>query len=465
MRHCSNLNRISGVETTSDTLTGRGGLALFVRYISQLDLRALLEGHFGDVRKSGKGLPVWSLFVQVLCWLFDGTSRSLTYFDQLAKDEGYAAIVEHRIKDMASSHAVKRFFKALSFLKYGTRFRGVLLAVFAWRLRMQQPDEVELTIDTMVMDNDRAVKRHGVQPTYKKVKGFQPLHLIWNSKIVDAVFRGGKKSGNCGNTVINMIERNVEMIRRTLGVRVLIVLRLDSGFFDIEACNRLGVLLILSGKMYDSVKEHVASDSASRWGEYDNGHQRWQYLEFGWRCDKWARLYRAFYTRPVYEDNGQTLMEFARPDNVILTNAGVIPEVFKHATEAQRQRWLKPETIIASHHGRGADELPHRGLKDFGFQQLPFTRFSPNAAVYYCMAVGFFLFETFKEDVLDEVRPDTLSAVSYASTVRRKLIDIAAKIVKTGHEVILKVSAAAMAALKFDQLWARCQNPPPILLT
>jgi hypothetical protein len=467
MKHYRNPKRISSVETTDDTLTGRGGLALFVRYISQLNLRTLLNGHFGDVRKSSKGLPIWSLFVQVFSWLFDGTSRHLTYFEHLAKDEGYAAAIEHDLKDMASSHAIKRFFKALFFLKYGIRFRRVLAALFAWRLGMQQPEEVELTIDTMVMDNDEAEKRHGVQPTYKKVKGFQPLHLIWNGKIVDAVFRGGKKSGNCGNTVLNMIERNVAIIRRVLDVHVLIVLRLDSGFFDediIKACNRLGILLILSGKMYDSVKEHVASERASHWGEYDNGHQQWQYLEFGWRCDSWDHLYRTFYTRPVYEDNGQMLIEFARPDNVIISNAGVIPAVFEHCSEEQREHWLKPETIIASHHSRGADELPHRGLKDFGFQQLPFERFSPNAAVYYCMLIAFFLFETFKEDVIGEVLPDTLPAVSYATTVRRKLIDIAAKIVKTSGTVILKVTQAVMETLKFDQLWERCQQPFPIPL-
>ena len=125
MTQYSNADRISAVETTSDTLSGRGGLALFVRYISQINLRTLLDEHFGDVRKSRKGLPIWSLFVQVFSWLFDGTSRHLTYLDQLAKDEGYAGVIEHKIKDMASSHAIKRFFKALSFLKYGIRFRGV----------------------------------------------------------------------------------------------------------------------------------------------------------------------------------------------------------------------------------------------------------------------------------------------------------------------------------------------------
>ena len=63
---------------------------------------------------------------------------------------------------------------------------------------MERPPVINLTLDTMVMDNDEAQKRHGVQPTYKKVKGFQPLQMIWKNKIVDAIFRGGKKHGSTG---------------------------------------------------------------------------------------------------------------------------------------------------------------------------------------------------------------------------------------------------------------------------
>ncbi len=149
------------------------------------------------------------------------------------------------------------------------------------------------------------------------------------------------------------------------------------------------------------------------------------------------------------------MLEFARPDNVILTNLDEDSLVLANCTKAEREHWLKPETVIASHHSRGADELPHRGLKDFGFEQLPFKRFAANSAFYYCMLIAFFLFETFKQDVLDDVIP----VVSYATTVRRKLVDIAAKIATTGHAVILRVSREVMDTLRFATLWHRCNHP------
>ncbi len=76
------------------------------------------------------------------------------------------------------------------------------------------------------------------------------------------------------------------------------------------------------------------------------------------------------------------------------------------------------------------------------------------------MLISFFLFETFKEDVLAGVIP----IGSYAATVRRKALDFAAKIVKTGGQIILKVTQAVMDNLHFEILWQRCQNPTPIII-
>ena len=72
------------------------------------------------------------------------------------------------------------------------------------------------------------------------------------------------------------------------------------------------------------------------------------------------------------------------------------------------------------------------------------------------MVLAFFLFESFKEDVCSEIVP----LAAYATTVRRKLIDCAAKIVKTSGKIILKVTSATWKNLKFDVLWKRSGAPP-----
>lgn len=450
---------INKIGVTNDTLTGRGGLSLFARYLSKIGIYPLLLGYFKNIRKSKKGLPVWTVFKQIFCWFFDGTSRHVRYFDELKQDVGYAGAIETEPEQMASSHQIKRFFRYFSWICGGI-FRKILKRLFIWRLKIEKPSLIELTIDTMVMDNDEAEKRHGVEPTYKKVKGFQPLQIIWNGKIVDGIFRGGKKHSNYGNTVVNMVGSLVELIRKEYSQTVTIILRLDSGFFaeeNLVAFNEMKIGYICAGKMYSVIKEYVSAQAESEWKLYDNGHQEWEYIEFGYRCGTWNNFYRTIYTRPVYEGE-QRLLDFARPDNVVLTNIGINSEVLANCSPQMQEKLVETETIIESHHQRGADELPHRGLKDFGFEELPFKRFAANTAFYYCMLISFFLFETFKEDILKEVIP----IGSYATTVRRKVLDFAAKIINTGRGIILKVTYAVMHNLRFDVLWQRCQNPIPI---
>src|SRR2546428_5693475 len=190
--------RINKLETTDDTLTSRGGLTFFVKYVGSVGVLGLLLEKFAGIKKSAKGVSVGNLFLQALYFCFDGTSRHLTYFDELKKDAGNAELYEMPDKQLSSSHAIKRFFSAFSIFR-ADGFRSVLKHLFIWRLKLKKPPVVMMTLDTMVMDNDEAAKRQGCDPTYKKVKGFQPLQLIWDGKIVDAIFRRGKRHSNYGH--------------------------------------------------------------------------------------------------------------------------------------------------------------------------------------------------------------------------------------------------------------------------
>jgi len=448
---------IDGVATTSDTLTSRGGLSLFVRYLRNIALGCHLERLFGSIRKSAKGQPVGEIFKQLFCFFLDGTSRHLVEFDRLKEDAGYAATIETASDAMLSSHGIKRFLSAFSWQRIWL-FRRLVQALFLWRLRLKKPKAIVLGIDTMVMDNDEAEKRHGVQPTHKKVKGFQPLQMTWHRYIVDAVFRGGKKHSNHGQTVAQMVSHMVHKIRKHYRQDVAIVVRSDSGFFDQKLFDLFEGLKIgydCSGKVYDDIKVYVKGADERSWGRYQNGEQAWDYLEFGDRRGSWSKFRRAIFCRPVYEGQ-QLLMPFAGPETILYTNLGMGQEIDKQLQSAGLGHWLGAEWIIECAHGRGRDELVHRGLKDFGPEALPMKRFAPNAAFYYTMLVAFFLYECFKEDVRATVVP----VGAYATTLRRKVIDIAAKIVRTSGKTILKVTTAIWRHLHIEELWLKSGHPP-----
>jgi hypothetical protein len=452
-----NANKINKVEVTGDVITSRGGLILFVRYLNAIGILSRMESLFGVLRKSRKGQPISEIFKQLFCFFLDGTSRHLVYFDSLAKDEGYARGIETEPSDMLSSHAVKRFFHSAA-LPLSWLFRRIMLELFVWRLRIAKPDVIELGLDSMVMDNDEAQKREGAKPTYKKVKGFQPLQMTWGRFIIDAVFRSGDRHCNHGNDTIRMIKRVVNQIYRCYRTDVAVVVRIDSGFFDqkvFEFCEKEHIGYICGGKMYGGIKTIVENIDRSNWGRYENGVQVWEFVEFSDRRSSWSRSRRAFYCRPLCQDR-QMVFAFARPDTVIYTNIGTDDVLDAKLRQSQGSYMLEGQGIIKAYHDRGADELVHRALKDFGFEELPFLRFHQNAALYYTMLIGFMLFESFKVDVCIPVIPVS----AYATTVRRKLIDIAAKVVRHAGDVVLKISSAVFDRLKFDVLWEKSAMPP-----
>jgi hypothetical protein len=150
------------------------------------------------------------------------------------------------------------------------------------------------------------------------------------------------------------------------------------------------------------------------------------------------------YSRPFYE-NRQMLLDFAPPDNLIYTNQVMGSQL----DEGLGAEWLSAEGIISAYHERGSDMLVHRAFKDFACEQLPFHRFVANAAFYYGMMLSFLLFEFFKQKICAPV----INTCARASSLRRRLIDQAAKIVRHAGQITLKVPRAVYEHLHFHLLW------------
>jgi len=340
----------------------------------------------------------------------DGTNRHLVYFDTLKEDEGYAKSIETDPINMLSSHAVKRFFGAI-WLPLTFLFRKVLQKLFLWRLNIVKPAVIVLGLDTMVMDNDEAEKRHGVSPTYKKVKGFQPLQMTWGRFIIDAIFCSGDKHSNYSNDVEKMVRRIVELIRKHYRKDVPIVIRMDSGFFDqklFRVFDSLQIGYIAGGKLYDDIGAFVSNCDKSVWGRYENKNQVWEYVEFGDRRGSWKIFRRAIFCRPVYEDK-QMLLKFARPDTVLYTNLGMAGVIDEQLYKVGEEKLL----------------------------------------------TAFFLYEAFKEDVCTLI----VAVSRYPTTLRRRILDIAGKITSHSEKITLKVTISTWESLNFYQLWIKSGDP------
>ena len=458
MPHQQTKNKIDRIELTSENLSGRAGLAPWVRYLDRINLYQLLNRYFGTIRKSSKGVKVAEAFKQLLCSFLDGTALHLTHFDHLAADPGYAATIETDPGDMVSSHQMKRFLNGFSFCRIFL-FRRLLQDLFVWRLRVENPPVVLLDLDTMVMDNDDARCREGVDPTYKKRKGFQPLQLKWGPYVVDAVFRRGKKHSNHGKTVIRTMTHIVDRIRKEYDPDVPIVLTVDAGFFDQEnlrAFEKLGIGYVCGGKLYNDIEQRAEQIPEQDWEPLDKGDGRcYLCASFADQRGTWDKPRRVVFTRLISKDH-QGVFFFAQDRKVYYTNLGEDDILTEKLISLGKASWLTPPGVVLLAHGRGRDELRHRALKEFGTEKLPFKRFEPNTAFYYTMVLAFNLMEAFKRDVTKEsICPDV-----YPTTFRRMFLDIAGKIVATGHQVILKVTRAVWERLNLQKIWGRANSPP-----
>jgi tRNA U54 and U55 pseudouridine synthase Pus10 len=85
-------------------------------------------------------------------------------------------------------------------------------------------------------------------------------------------------------------------------------------------------------------------------------------------------------------------------------------------------------------------------------------------AFYSMMLLSFNLYEAFKEDVFGAEETEESEAriplFSYATRLRREVIDIAGKLVKTGRQMVLKVTEATARRLDIERLFQQVADPP-----
>jgi hypothetical protein len=446
---------IQGIGITGDSLTGRGGLAFIARYLKKIGILSILSGAFNGVRKSAKGKETGKIIEQFLYNAIDGTKQTMTRFDELRKDGSYLKTIETTKQDAVSSHIMKRFFRAVQVIML-SNLQKVMLRMFIWRLWITRPEIIILGADTMVLDNNDAIKREGVSPTYKMVKGYHPLFIYWGRFAVNMVFHEGKDHPNHGNDFFNALRDTVKIIRKGYRKDIPIIVVSDAGFYDqkyFQEMDEQEVFFICGGRLMDCVKMAILKESPLSWTKFERNGITYDYLEFEDKRGSWNGSYRAVYYKQA-DINGELHLEFDRPETLVYTNLENNGLLRKFGLE----KYLDGKEIVGLYQCRAKDELVNRSLKEFADETLPFKRFVSNAAYYYLAVIANNLLTAFQEDVLTPVIP----MAAYPETVRRLFIDIAGKVVCSARKIILKFEQGLYQRLKLPELWIRCCECTPI---
>jgi len=451
--------KISKISESNDKLTGRGGLPFVSRYVEHQDWLHEELSEFESLKSHRKGSGVSSMIIQMILNFIDGTSLSLSRFDELRKHEEYGMVIGIEQKSLAGTSSIKRLLSKCSFNR-NRGFRKLFERLFIWRLKAEKPPYIILDVDTVVFDNNDAKCREGVSWTYKKVKGFQPLMIKWNGFVVSSRFREGSVSGNHGFEVEEMLRTTVELIRRNYRKDIPVIVTFDSGFFDQKLMtffeDDLEAGYIIGGKMFRDIAERVMQIPENELGIFrkKGSGMEWYYTEFEDRRGTWDRSRRMIFTG-ARSDGDQMLIKGAGTTNTVYTNLGRPNRVSYELEKTGCGYLTETEKIIMLAHNRGDSELTHRHIKDFAGEQMPCKDFGMNEAYFNIMILSFNLHQAFKRDCVEEV----IGKDTYPTTFRRKFLDFAGKIVTHAGTTIMKVSKSVKTTLQLDLIWEKAAIP------
>lgn len=457
--------RITKIVATDEKLSSRGGLSLFLKYVENIKIYDVIESAvLPEVDFGAKGLDFAEFLKQMFAFYIDGTDMSISGFDRKKTDSGYAAALENDKDDMAASGQITRMFIKLKELPDAV-YNKILAELFISRLKYDNPEIIILGADTMVLDNNYSKQKEQCEPTYKKVNGFQPLHITWGPYIIDMLFRNGKAHSNHGTDFVDRVGAAVKLIRDNFSKTVPIFICADSGFADqkvFEYFDSINIHYIITSRIYADIKDYASKVAPDQFVELHKDKQIWSCLDFGDKRNSWDKYRRAILTTLKCDEQGQYILDLNdnRRDNLIYTNIGTNKIADQLLKEVKGEDSFTTKDIVELSHKRGADELIHRSIKELATkEQLPFKRFGMNRAYYSLLTISHFLFEIYKRDIT----PTVLSVVSYPNTFRRKLIDFAVKITSSARAVILNVPQTVFDNLQICDLWEKCKSPPVVL--
>ena len=393
---------------TDETLTPFAGLALFGEFLQAIGLEREVGAAF-PAPGSAKGYRAWE-HVQPLLLMLHGGGRALEDLRKIAADRGLLQLlgVRRTPSPDATGDWLRR--QGLGGVAAVQRVNRILLKR---ALGGEGRAFYTLDMDATGIEADKAQ----AQWTYKHFKGYMPMtgHLAENGLVVAHEFREGNVSPN---------SRNLEFYRMCQqamppGKRIT-AFRADSASYQGELLDRLqsdGVRYAVGGHADAATMEAIRSIPETAWRPYRDG----------------------FVAETVHTMNTMKtafrLIVFKR-----LRQGSLFPEEGPRYHVVASNREETAEQTLDWYHQRGEhSENRIKELKlDFGMERMPCGQFQANALFFAVGVLAYNLFKLFVRTVLP-----ASWRTRRASRLRYALYAVAGKVVRTGGQILLRVSLQA----------------------
>ena len=427
--------------STKDLLTPQAGLLAPALLMQQLGFAASVDRRFPGPG-SNRGFPA-SRFVETFMLLLHGGACHLDDVAALREDRAL-----HRVLGLRAVPGPAALGKWLRRAGADADIRTAVAAVNRLPLAaaLHRCPGVTVDIDASAIASGNAE----AEWTYKGHRGYMPLfgHIAETGQLLAVEFRAGNVPPAKGN--LEFVQRCEAALPD--GVRVK-ALRSDAAGYQgklIDHCQKQKIDFAIRARLGRELKAQLPAgawrpllDAAGR----PTGQETWRTVHCLGKGEAFTLVVQR---RPK---QGQAALDLDGPAADTHEANGYI----HRAIATSLDRWSDAE-IIRFYNQRGEDsENRIKELKlDFGGDTLPCSDFAANALYLDLAMLAFNLFA-----LLRELLPEPLARMRLPS-LRRQLYGLAARVVRSGRRLYVKLQDAHRQRLAEALALVRQLQPPPI---
>jgi len=412
------------LDTTNDLLTSRAGLLSIAQLMETLNLAERIDQHF-PLPKSNRGYKP-STFIKTLILMQHEGSFHLDDIRHLQEDEALRTVLN--LDKLPSATTLGDWLRRMSKVP-SIEDAWVAVNQAVLQSALHRCKEVTLDIDATEIIADKT----SAQWTYNKNKGFMPMvgHIAQTGQIVAADFREGN---------VPPVQDNLAFIRQCQQSLpegcILNALRIDSAGYQtkiIEYCDEHGIDYAIRAKSSASMRAQFEAASDSDWqplidkkGEPINGEDTYR---TSFCIGDYEKAFTLIVQRKAIQ--GQANLELESENNADELSIGG----YIYRAIATNRDELSDSLIVHWYNQRAEDsENRIKELKlDFGGDTLPCSDFKANALYFLISALSYNIFA-----LMRALLPEELSH-HRATTLRWRLYAMAAKVVKTGRQLFVRL--------------------------
>jgi hypothetical protein len=412
------------LDTTNDLLTSRAGLLSIAQLMETLNLAERIDQHF-PLPKSNRGYKP-STFIKTLILMQHEGSFHLDDIRHLQEDEALRTVLN--LDKLPSATTLGDWLRRMSKVP-SIEDAWVAVNQAVLQSALHRCKEVTLDIDATEIIADKT----SAQWTYNKNKGFMPMvgHIAQTGQIVAADFREGN---------VPPVQDNLAFIRQCQQSLpegcILNALRIDSAGYQtkiIEYCDEHGIDYAIRAKSSASMRAQFEAASDSDWqplidkkGEPINGEDTYR---TSFCIGDYEKAFTLIVQRKAIQ--GQANLELESENNADELSIGG----YIYRAIATNRDELSDSSIVHWYNQRAEDsENRIKELKlDFGGDTLPCSDFKANALYFLISALSYNIFA-----LMRALLPEELSH-HRATTLRWRLYAMAAKVVKTGRQLFVRL--------------------------